>query len=64
MRDEKNRLCVLFIKKETEQHKNQNNKCFKEKKKETEQLSKDLERPLKNKNGNSVTDDADILLTP
>lgn len=37
---------------------------LRKKKNETELLSKDLERPLKNKNGNSVTDDADILLTP
>lgn len=30
----------------------------------TKLLSKDSVRPLKNKSGNSVTDDPDILLTP
>lgn len=30
----------------------------------TKLLSKDSVRPLQNKSGNSVTDDADILLTP
>lgn len=34
------------------------------KKNVTKLLSKDSGRPLKNKSGNLVTDDADILLTP